>query len=77
MSEVKPGRYQHFKGKFYYVIDVARNSENPEEEWVVYQALYDHDDFGKSTLWIRPKSMFLEKIVRNGIEVERFKFVEG
>lgn len=71
---VKPGKYQHYKGKFYEVIGVARHSETLEE-LVVYRALYDSEEFGKNTLWVRPRSMFLEKVTVDGIEVPRFTFV--
>lgn len=70
MDTVKIGRYRHYKGNFYEVIGVGRHSET-EEEYVIYRALYG--DYG---LWIRPKQMFLEKILVNGIEVYRFEFVE-
>lgn len=70
------GRYEHSKsGKFYKVIDVARNSEDPDEEIVYYKALYDDPKFGKNASWIRPKKMFLEDVVINGEKVPRFKFV--
>lgn len=75
MDELKIGYYQHSKsGKFYEVIGVARNSENPDEELVVYRALYKDSKFGNQALWARPKQMFLETIVLNGKEVPRFKF---
>ncbi len=67
--------YQHFKGKMYEVIGVARHSET-QEEFVVYKALYDSSDYGKDALWIRPKKMFQEKVIHNGQEVPRFKYVE-
>jgi hypothetical protein len=73
--QVKLGKYQHFKGNFYNVIGVARHSENPKEEFVVYQALYESKDFGKNTLWIRPKKMFVGKVVKDGKSVPRFKYV--
>ena len=75
MNELKPGKYQHYKGKFYEVIGIARHSENLEE-FVVYKALYDDMKYGKNAMWIRPKKMFLEKIKANGKEVERFKYIE-
>lgn len=76
MEKVKIGKYKHFKGKYYEVIGIARNSENHEEEFVVYKALYESDEFGKGELWIRPKNMFFEKVIYNGKEVSRFEFVE-
>lgn len=75
MDEVKLAYYQHSKSeKFYEVIGVARNSEDPNEEIVVYKALYDDHIFGKNALWIRPKKMFLETVVVQGKEVPRFRF---
>ena len=76
MAEVKPGKYQHYKGKFYEVIGVARHSETLEE-LVVYRALYDDEKFGKKALWVRPKKMFLEYIIVDGKKVPRFKHIEG
>lgn len=72
--EVRLGRYQHFKGQFYEVIGTGKHSET-REEFVVYKALYDHSEFGNNALWVRPKSMFLEIIERDGKTIERFKFV--
>jgi len=78
MEEVKLGIYKHSKsGKLYKVIGLARNSENHTEEFVVYQALHESSEFGSNQLWIRPKQMFLEKVVIGGKEVLRFEFVEG
>ena len=75
MKNIKLGRYQHYKGKLYEVIGVARHSETLEE-FVVYRALYDSEEFGKYALWIRPKKMFFEKIIIDGKEIPRFKYVE-
>ena len=70
MSEtVKPGRYRHFKGKYYEVIGVARHSET-EEELVVYRPLY-----GERGLWVRPLSMWNELVERDGKTYRRFTFV--
>jgi len=74
MEEVKHGKYKHFKGKLYEVIGVARHSETLEE-FVVYRALYDSKEFGKNSIWIRPKKMFLETVNRDGKEFPRFEFV--
>ena len=57
MQELKiHGIYKHFKGDYYLVEDVAKDSET-KEEMVVYRRLYD--DTG---LWVRPKEMFLSEV---------------
>jgi hypothetical protein len=75
MNKVKPGKYQHYKGKFYEVIGVARHSETLEE-LVVYKGLYDSPEFGKNPLWVRPLKMFMEKVEVDGKKLPRFRFVE-
>ena len=72
---VKPGKYLHYKGNLYEVIGVARHSETLEE-LVVYKALYDVPEYGKNSLWVRPKKMFLETVDVDGKEIPRFKFIE-
>ena len=74
MSEIKLGIYKHYKGKKYEVIGVAHHSETLEE-LVVYQQLYASDKFPVGTLWVRPKSMFEEKVKIAGEEIPRFKFI--
>lgn len=68
--EIKPGRYRHFKGKEYQVLGVASHSETLEL-MVVYRALY-----GEGGLWVRPASMWNEKISRDGYNGPRFVLVE-
>lgn len=58
--------FLHFKGGLYKLIGYAYHSESLEE-MVIYQALY-----GEHKIWVRPKSLFFDKIVRGGIEVNRF-----
>lgn len=59
MEQVKIGKvYRHFKGNYYFVENVALDSEN-KERMVVYKAIYDRPD---SQIWIRPEKMFLEEI---------------
>jgi hypothetical protein len=70
MPTIRPGRYRHYKGNFYEVIDIARHSET-EEELVVYRKLY-----GDHSLWVRPLGMFLEFVVVNGRKQLRFEKVE-
>lgn len=71
-TEPTLGIYQHFKGKQYEVIGLARHSET--EEWhVIYKPLYDE----ASGLWIRPVAMFLELVTRDGVTQPRFARVEA
>ena len=57
MQELKiHGIYKHFKGDYYLVEDIAKDSET-KEEIVVYRRLYV--DGG---LWVRPKEMFLSEV---------------
>lgn len=74
MVGLRLGRYEHYKGKQYEVIGIARHSET-SEELVIYKALYDSEEFGKNALWARPKSMFLETINVDGKEISRFRFI--
>lgn len=68
---ISKGIYQHFKGKRYQVIDIARHSETGEQ-YVIYRALY-----GDEGLWIRPLAMFLETIERDGKTLLRFERVQA
>lgn len=60
MDTVKIGKvYRHFKGNYYFVEDVAYDSET-KERMVVYKPLYNRED--NRQLWVRPEKMFLEEI---------------
>jgi hypothetical protein len=67
---IKLGKYRHYKGMLYEVLDVARHSETLAP-MVIYRALYG--DFG---LWVRPADMFTESVTIDGETLLRFKFVE-
>lgn len=79
--ELKPNsKWRHFKGGLYLVIDVARHSEDPNQEFVVYKHLEGSNpkkDYGDDQLWIRPKEMFLEKVTRDNKTFWRFEKVEN
>ncbi len=70
MTELKAGRYRHFKGKEYEVIAVAKHSETLED-MVVYRALY-----GECGWWVRPLDMFCETVIVDGQTVPRFQYIE-
>ncbi|MCF7795930.1 DUF1653 domain-containing protein [Patescibacteria group bacterium] len=65
------GKYKHYKGGLYEVIGEGIDSENLEEV-IIYKSLYKNDKYPKNTIWVRPKKMFLEKIIINGEEIFRF-----
>ena len=67
-QEIRPGIWRHFKGNRYQVIGVAKHSESLEP-MVVYRALY-----GEGGLWVRPASMWLETVERDGKTYQRFVF---
>lgn len=70
-KELQPGKYQHYKGKHYEVIGIAKHSETLEEQ-VVYKALYQTEG---ENLWVRPLKMFTENVIIEGKEIPRFKYL--
>lgn len=77
MENVVIGKvYRHFKGNYYFVEDVALDSEE-KERMVVYRPLYDRQD---SRLWVRREKMFLEEIPERPDNItgqkHRFELVE-
>jgi hypothetical protein len=65
-----PGRYRHYKGQEYEVIETAKHCDSLQA-FVVYRALY-----GDRSLWIRPRSDFLETVELGGKRVKRFAPVD-
>lgn len=60
MNQVEIGRvYRYFKGNYYFVENIAYDSET-QERMVVYKPLYPRED-GR-LIWVRPEKMFLEEI---------------
>lgn len=74
MTTIKIGKYRHYKGNFYEVIGLGRNSETLEET-VIYKGLYDHPEFGFGALWVHTKENFLQKIKIGNKEIPRFEFI--
>jgi hypothetical protein len=71
---MKLGKYKHYKGKEYNVVAIATHSETLEE-MVVYEALYEIEEKGINSVWVRPKKMFEEMIEVNGLRMNRFQYL--
>ena len=68
--ELKKGKYRHFKGNEYELVDIALHSETMDP-MVVYRALY-----GEKGLWVRPASMWTEFVDRAGYQGPRFQYLD-
>jgi len=68
-GQLIPGKYQHFKGGLYQVYGTATHSETGET-LVVYRPLY-----GEGALWVRPITMFTEKVEHEGCVKPRFSLI--
>lgn len=68
-EQIRIGRYRHFKGNEYQVLQVAKHSET-QEPMVVYQALY-----GERGIWVRPAAMWNETVTRDGKTFRRFTYI--
>lgn len=75
METVQIGKvYRHFKGNYYFVENIAYDSET-QERMVVYKPLYNRED-GRF-IWVRPEKMFLEEIPErpDNVTGQKFRFV--
>ncbi len=77
-NEVKIGKvYRHFKGNYYFVENIAYDSET-QERMVVYKPLYEREDNRK--IFVRPEKMFLSTIPERPDNItgqtHRFEIVE-
>lgn len=63
------GLYRHYKGKDYFVFQVAHHSET-RDPLVFYRCLY-----GDYSWWVRPLEMFTETVELAGETIPRFRFV--
>lgn len=67
--ELKKGKYRHFKGKEYELLEIATHSETLKQ-MVVYRALY-----GERGIWVRPASMWSETVEKDGYSGPRFQYI--
>lgn len=61
--------YKHYKGSKVKVLFEAKDSET-QDHLVIYIHLED------GGIWARPKHMFLENIILDGKEIERFQKID-
>ena len=67
------GKYQHYKGNFYEVFELACHSET-HEWYVVYKSPSPKEN--TPNIWIRPYEMFIQNVRVDGTEVPRFKKID-
>lgn len=72
MSIIPGSKYRHYKGNEYEIVGVGKHSDT-HEDFVVYRGLYDSSEFGPKPLWVKPVAAFLEKVIVEGKEVNRFE----
>jgi len=61
--------YKHYKGTKVKVLGDCFHSET-EESMVIYIHLED------GYTWVRPREMFLENVIVDGVEMERFEKID-
>jgi hypothetical protein len=61
--------FQHYKGKQYKVLGLARHSETLEM-MVYYECLYPNE---MGQMWVRPIGLFTGFVEVDGVKTERFK----
>ncbi|WP_295639781.1 DUF1653 domain-containing protein [uncultured Methylibium sp.] len=66
LPQIEPGRYRHYKGGEYEVLEVVHHSESLEP-MVLYRPLYN-----ESGSWVRPHAMFVGEIEIDGVRQPRF-----
>jgi len=70
--DITTGKYKHYKGREYEVIDTVIHSETLEK-MVLYKPLYTSEDAFKGKMWVRPAQMFGEMVTHNGNQIPRFE----
>lgn len=69
-NEARLGLYRHFKGNIYELVAIARYSEDADVKMAVYRSRANADEY-----WVRPLSMWLETVERDGVTVPRFEYI--
>ena len=72
MNSIRLGKYKHYKGYISEVIGVAKHSEDPNYELVIYK---HQDENGVDQLWARPIEMFMENVETENYKGPRFQYL--
>lgn len=64
------GKYKHYKGGEYEVVDIVLHSETLEV-MVLYRPLYEDG----VKLWARPLNLFISEVEFDGKKIKRFELV--
>jgi hypothetical protein len=75
-GQLRCGIYEHYKGKKYLVLGVARHTETGEL-LAVYVPLYELPGGGGAQMAVRPLKMFTEEVVVGSETRPRFRFTGG
>ena len=70
VAAIPKGRYRHYKGSEYEVLEIAKHSETLEP-MVAYRALY-----GEHDMWVRPAEMWNEIVEKDDKTFKRFERCE-
>ena len=70
------GVYEHYKGRKYLLLGVARHTETGEL-LAVYVPLYELPDNRGAQMAVRPLEMFTEEVAAGGVTMPRFRFIGG
>jgi hypothetical protein len=70
------GVYEHYKGKKYLLLGVARHTETGELV-AVYVPLYELPENGGVQMSVRPLEMFTEQVEVDSEVRPRFRFIGG
>ena len=76
VAGLRCGVYEHYKGKKYLVLGVARHTETGEL-MVVYVPLYELPDNEGVQMAVRPLEMFTEPVEAGPESRPRFRFIGG
>jgi len=78
MTQLKLGKYRHYKGKYYEVLGIALDTET-RKKMVLYKCLYPVNDlpkeYGKEPIFTRTYDNFIVEVEIDGKRIPRFKFI--